>query len=256
MKKMSLMVLGGIILIALIFLSFSLMMVPEGERGVAVHAPHKILAPGLHLKWPWETFQFIAVNNQISSFAIPLSGSGESAEFAVLWNVQNVEAFVKSGESTGEMTTALQAELSKVLTPEVLATFTSSADLSTFSLQKLNADPLLNEQGIAILAVWVKGIQLNEADQAKVYGNMKGLASSIGTSIVQNAEQQAEAIRNQAEASFLQVQSASLQNAAQILGEGNLAAVKIMAPLYRQNPALFKAYVATKTDLLSRDSNS
>lgn len=253
MKKISLpYVLAGLVIIILVFFSFTFFTVPEGQKAISSHDETVILNPGLHFKLPGETVSFITVNNQISTLVIPLSGDAQNLQVAVGWNVQDALLLQKAGQNTESVVKALQTEIAPTLTPSVLAANSSPQALSTLILQNLQANTTLTQDGISVTQVWITGIIPTTESQTAIYTGMKGLGSSIGEGIIQNAEQQAQTIRNQAEQQFLQVQSAALQQAAVILGQGNMAAVKVMAPLYHQNPALFKAYVAAKTNLLAK----
>lgn len=257
MKKISLSVAAGILALIIIFFGFSLAEISEGQEGVLNNnAGFRVLAPGLHLVWPWQQLRVVAVNNQMSSFAISLPGGTESLQLAVLWNVSDINSFAKANDTSNEVMNLLSVETTKIMTPSFLPTAIIPANLSASILKALQTDTTLQGKGIVVSQVWVKNIVPNSDTQAKIFANMKGLAATIGESIIQSGEAQAEQVRNTAEQSFLQAQSAALAQAAAIVGQGNSAAVKIMAPMYRQNPALFKAYVAAKVKLLSKNSSS
>lgn len=250
-KKISLPYLvAGIVIVMLVFFSFTFFTVPEGQKAVSAHDNAVVLNPGLHFKLPGETINFITVNNQISNLTLPLPDSAENLQVAILWKVGDVLLLQKSEQNADSITKVLQAEITSILTPTVLAANSTPEQLSALILQNLTANATLTQQGISVTKVWIKGIVPTPENQTAIYANMQSLGSSVGESIVESSEQQAQTIRDQAEQQFLQAQSAALQQAAVILGQGNMAAVKVMAPLYHQNPALFKAYVAAKTSLL------
>lgn len=257
MKKISLL-LGSFILLGLVaLLGYSFTIVKEGQCGIVSSAHEQtVLEPGLHFLWPWQSLEFVSVNDQISYFEVALPQSNEEVQLGVVWQIQDINAYLKANESPDEILNLLKAQTTTLLTPGLLSTTTSPVNLGNSILQALQADIVIQQKGIVITQVWIKGIVPNDAAQAKIFANMKGLAAIIADSIVQNGQAEAEQIRNQAEQGFLQAQSAALANAAEILGQGNSAAVKMMAPLYRENPELFKSYVAAKVKLLLGQSQS
>ena len=236
------------------FIGYSVFTVEEGERGVlANQAKVKILNPGLHFSWPWQQPTFISINNQVSRFSLAVPGGAENLSLAVMWNVADVSAFVDAGQNKDQVLTLLRTEGALILTPTSLSQTTTPASLSALILKALMSDPKIKAEGIAVVQVWVTGNSPSASSQAKILANMQGLATEISDSMIQSGEAQAEGIRNGAEQSFIAAQSAALNEAAQVLGAGNTAAVKTMAPLYHQNPALFKAYVAAKAKLLNSE---
>src|ERR1700677_3186011 len=118
MKKMNLpFILAGIVIVILIFFSFTLFIVPEGERGISSQPGSPILAPGLHFKWPGKAVDFVAVNNQVSSFVLPLPSGTQSLQLTVLWNVPDVALFQKSGKDADAITKQFQGAVATILTP-------------------------------------------------------------------------------------------------------------------------------------------
>lgn len=236
--------------------AYSFFTVQEGQRAILMkESKPVILAPGLHFTWPWQQPTYITVNAQTRTFFLPLpGGSGNNVSLSVLWSVSDVSAFIAANENPDQVLTLLKTATTNALTPILLNATNSPESLASSILQALQQDQTVQSKGITIAAVWVKAISPSDANQAKIFTTMKGLAATIGNSIVASGQAQAEQIRNNAEQSFLQAQSAALAEAATILGQGNSAAVKTMAPLYHQNPALFKAYVDAKAKLLKAEN--
>lgn len=257
MRKISLFVVSGLCVLIILFGYFSCFTIPEGQRGVILSGETKtILKPGLHFKWPWDSFTQITVNNQVSTFALPLPAGGQSLSFSLLWQVSDISNFLSKNQNSNQVVELLKAETAKLLTPGFLNNIRSPQQLSTGVLQGLAKDPHLQQNGVEVVQVWAKGINLDDATQTKIFSNMKGLAATIGQAIITEGQAQAEQVRDAAEQKFIQAQSTVLNQAAGILGQGNSAAVQTMASLYRQNPVLFKAYVAAKVKLLSNSSGS
>lgn len=259
MKKIALLSLVGLTVLILIYVGLAFFTVTEGQ--VAVLGPvsssnHKILGPGLHVKWPWESTSLVTVSSELSDFALPLPGGAENVQLNVLWQPLDIASYIQSHENPDQVSSQLRTEISTVLTPAMIGKVTGPTSLAAAVLTALQTNPLLSKAGIQVQQVWVKGISPTEDSRTKIFTKMQGLAATVGQTIIANGEQQAEQIRNQAEQSYLQAQNTALQNAAKILGQGNAAAVKMIAPFYHQNPALFKAYVAAKNNLLSSQTNS
>ncbi len=234
----------------------SFFIVQEGQCAILMKDNRAdILMPGLHFTWPWQQPTYIAVNEQISTFSLPLpGGGGNNVSLLILWDVNNVSGFVSANESPDLVSALFKTEVMHTLTPDFLNATNSPESLASAILQALQQDQTIQDKGVAVKEVWVKGIVPNDANQAKIFTTMKGLAATIGNSIIAGGQAQAEQIRNTAEQNFLQAQSAALAEAATILGQGNSAAVKTMAPLYHQNPTLFKAYVDAKAKLLKAEN--
>lgn len=256
MKRISLFLCVGIIVLALAFIFSSCFIVHEGQRGVLASDHQNVLKPGLHYKWPWKSVNFITVNSEVSEFAIPLPAGGENLALAVAWHVADINAFAKANQTSSQILEILKTQSAQLIIPSFLANINSTQQLSIAILQRLQKNTIVQQKGISVTQVWVKGITPNAATQQKIFTNMKGLATTISQSIMSEGQAQAEQIRNTAEQKFIQAQKAVLNQAANILGQGNNQAVQTMAPLYRQNPALFKAYVAAKLKLLSSGTNS
>jgi len=257
MKKISLMGVMFLVLILLGIISASFFTVHEGQRGVyGKQGNVKVLQPGLHFALPWNQPHFVNVNNQFSRFSVALPDHNENLAVAVMWQVKDVPLFVKANTNPNEVLTSLKKTIQTLVTPQMIAKTASSAELAKLINTALATNQTFTAEGISVEQVWVTSVEPNAAEQKQIFSEMKGLAATMGQSVMQNGEAQAEKIRNQAEKSFIQSQSAALADAAKVLGQGNSNAVKVMAPLYRKNPSLFKAYVAEKMKLLTGTQSS
>ena len=259
MKKTSLMGVGAAILILILLgvIVASFFTVREGQRGVYIQQGQvKVLQPGLHFALPWDQPRFVNVNNQFSRFSVALPDHNENLTVAVMWQVKDVPLFVKADTNSDEVQAGLKKTIQKLVTPQMIAKTASSAELANLINKALAANQTLIVTGVGVEQVWATAVAPNDAEQKRIFANMKGLAATMGQSVMQNGEAQAEKIRDQAEKNFIQSQGAALADAAKVLGQGNSNAVKVMAPLYQKSPSLFKAYVAAKMKLLTGTQSS
>ncbi len=199
------------------------------EGTLEVGADHHLYSAGLQFKWPWQKVTVLDLTPQLIQVQ-----SGQN-NWTLVAAVTQPQAYLKNAD--GQSLSAL-----------VTQAWNQDA-------QTVQHNAMLAKAGISVNAVLLTGVNLSEADQAKILQNMQGLSTQIAQTILTSGQAQAQSIRTTAETSFLATQKQGLDLAAQVMGASQAQAVKMLAPLYQKNPALFKAYMQAKAQI-SKNSNS
>ncbi len=191
---------------------------------VAVGSGNHLYAPGLQMKWPWQKIKFLEVQHQV--FALQTTGE----EWAVVAQVSQPLVYVQNNQGQSVADLIHQAWAG--------------------GAANLQQAPLLLKNGITVETVLQTGVHIADADQVAINQKMQGLFAQISQHILSQGEAQAQTIRTTAEANFLATQQQALDLAAQVTGVSQAAAVKMLSPLYEKNPALFKAYMQARAQIL------
>ncbi len=219
----------------------------EVEAGTVAQGPNQqLLEPGLQWKWPWQKVTVLNTTHQAFSVTAP------ATTWLLIVHVQSPDDYFKNsdGHSVGDL---VEQAWSRAMTTDAWGAVLTTANLMRDQaqvLQSLQQDPDLAKNGVSVDALILNGVDLSATDQAKIVQNMQGLSTQIAQNVLKEGETQAEQIRATAQANYLATQTQALSVAATVMGESQAAAVKLLAPLYQKNPALFKAYVEAKAKQL------
>ena len=225
LKRINLLMTVLVILVVLFYAcSFQV-----SEGNVAVGAGSKIYPAGLQFKWPWQKVTNLNISHQL----VDVSSSGTS--WTILAEIAQPRSYLQNsaGQSLADL---------------IQQAWTGNATA-------LQQNPVLAKNGVVVESVILNGMSVSNADQATIIQNMQGLSTQIAQTILSAGEVQAQAIRATAEAGFLATQKQALDLSAAVTGASQAAAVKLLAPLYQKNPALFKAYMQAKTQLVLKSSS-
>ena len=216
-------------LLAIIAVLFYVCSFEVSQGSIAIGAGSKIYPAGLQFKWPWQKITNLNISHQI----VQMNTSG--ASWIIVAEIAQPQVYLKNSEG-------------KSLADLIKQAWTGNASA-------LQQNPSLTKNGIVVDSVIASGTNIADADQASILQNMQGLSTQIAQNILSEGEAQAQSSRTSAEASFLATQKQALDLAATVTGASQATAVKLLAPLYQKNPALFKAYMQAKTQLVF-NSNS
>lgn len=232
-----------------LFLYGACFVVDAGEVGLLAPTWTQSYSPGLHFKWPWQRVVTVDVRPQVGNLDTvgTIGAQALSLKWALTWRVTSPALYLRQLETTSltetQYATALTAALQSVKTPTTASlSSTQLQETEQAVLQKLQGNPLFQQNGVTISALKVVGVTIPQQEQSAVFEKMQASLNTLAQGVVADGQVQAQQIRTAAETQFLATQQNALKAASQVMATGNQKAMELLAPVYQEYPALFTAY--------------
>lgn len=227
----------AVLVIAGIGLFATIKVVPQEDVGVLLEKNKVIcLLPGAHFIKPFAKVTLVAMNERVSVINNVATNNGIANNVSVLWQVVDATQFWQA--TAGD-------------TNKINALFRTALIAATPSYN-ITQNPSLVAAGIKVNQALLTGQTLADAQLQQTYKNMQNLATSIAQGIIVEGKKQAQSIRAQGDQELITIEGKAASAAATIIGQGQAQAMQITAPLYHQNPELFKLLVDTKVKMLQQ----
>lgn len=256
--------LAGLLIavIALLVLSQSILVVPQGDVGVVLRFQRLVrsnLAPGLHFKWPFLDHPVL-----LSSGWIVLDGKSQNGGlekitasdgrplqlgYMLLWRITDVDAFCGKSQGCDESQGAYL--VNQAALPLLKAAFSSHSfdDALIASQDKVLNDfvPALNRQldgaGMTVRSVRVTELNLTDTSEDIVYTRMRSAQSAEAAKLRAEGKAAADRIKAEADQQRAQIMAQGRIQAQKIRGDADAEAAKIYAQAARADRAFFHFYL-------------
>jgi len=251
-----------IAIIALLVLSQSAMVVPQGDVGVVLRFQKMVrgnLVPGLHFKWP-----FLDHPVYLGAGWIVLDGKSENGGlekitandgrplqlgYMLLWRITDIAAFCTRSPGCDESQGAYvinQAALP--LLKHAFATH-SFDDALTASQDKVlhGFVPALNQQlkgvGVTVRSARVTELNLTDTSEDIVYTRMRSAQSAEAAKLRAEGKAAADRIKAEADQQRAQIMAQGRIQAQKVRGDADAEAAKIYAQAARADRTFFQFYL-------------
>jgi membrane protease subunit HflC len=262
------MVLLGVL--ALVVLAWiSLFQVSENE--VAIRSQFgKILnsdyAPGLHMKWPWDTVQrferrIITHSYQGETF-LTSENKALTVDFYVKWRVKDVaryytttrgietDAALRLGDNVKD---GIKGVVARRTLQEIV-----KAERAAFTGDMLSrANATVQELGVELIDVRVQRIDLPDEVSGSVYQRMEQNFKALGNRLRAEGNAERERIRAEADRKRTELLANAQRDSQKLRGEGDALAGRIYAQAYGKSPEFYSFYRSLQAyrNSLARDGD-
>jgi modulator of FtsH protease HflC len=262
------MVLLGVL--ALVVLAWiSLFQVSENE--VAIRSQFgKILnsdyAPGLHMKWPWDTVQrferrIITHSYQGETF-LTSENKALTVDFYVKWRVKDVaryytttrgieaDAALRLGDNVKD---GIKGVVARRTLQEIVV-----AERAAFTGDMLSrANATVQELGVELIDVRVQRIDLPDEVSGSVYQRMEQNFKALGNRLRAEGNAEKERIRAEADRKRTELLANAQRDSQKLRGEGDALAGRIYAQAYGKSPEFYSFYRSLQAyrNSLARDGD-
>lgn len=261
MSHMFKLLIGGFLVVALLFLSGSFFIVNEGQKAVllqlgeivqASDGKAKIFSPGLHFKWPLinqvRKFDTRLQTLQVQSSRILTQDQKYVlVDYYIKWRIADLPLFyqrIGNDPARAETLLQLQAndELRTAFGQRTLTEMVSGARINILTLLKDSANATAKDLGIYVVDVRIKTIDLPKEVSDTVFSRMRTKREQVATQYRSDGRAQAEAIKATADAEATIQVAIAVTKAADLRAQGTSQAAQIYAESYNQDPKFFAFY--------------
>ncbi len=252
---MNIRLIGIILVVVLVFGSFSVFTVHEREKAIMFRLGEIVetdFEPGLHFKLP-------LVNNVRKFDARILTVDSPPEEYLtsekknvivdsfVKWRISDPAAYYRamSGDERRASTRitqiikdGLRAEIGKRTIQEAV----SGERAQIMDNLTVNANKQMAAFGIEVVDVRIKRIDLPRDVSSSVYRRMEAERARVAKDFRSRGAEEAERIRADADRQREIIQAEAYRDAEQIRGEGDAIAAKIYAEAYNKDPEFYAFY--------------
>jgi len=276
MKNMRL--IGAVLVVVLIFGSFSVFTVNEREKAIMFRLGEIVKAdftPGLHFKLP-------LVNNVRKFDARVLTVDSPPEEYLtsekknvivdsfVKWRISDPAAYYRamSGDerrAASRITQIIKDGLRAEIGKRTIQDAVSGERSQIMDNLTVNANKQMAAFGIEVVDVRIKRIDLPRDVSSSVFRRMEAERARVAKDFRSRGAEEAERIRADAERQREIIQAEAYRDAEQIRGEGDAAAARIYAEAYEKDREFYAFYRSlnayrdsfkNKTDMLVLEPDS
>ncbi len=235
----------------------------------------KILAPGLHVKWPMlESVRIFDTRIQTldikSSRIVTKEKKDVMVDYYVKWTIENLARYFKAtGGSAFKAETLLEQQLNTSLRAQfgkrTISDVVSGGRDDMMDILRERAEQQASELGIHVVDVRIKGIELPANTSNAIYQRMRADMQKIANRHRADGHAKAEAIAAGADAKVTILLATARSEGQVIRAQGQAKAAAIYTDAYGKNKDFFafyrslKAYeesFTSKQDVLVLDQNS
>jgi modulator of FtsH protease HflC len=244
-----LLLLAGIGLVCYTLGEGELAIVTQFGRPVAV-----VRAPGLHVKWPWQTL--MRLDGRLQSFnpqaaeLLTRDKKNLIVDSFVMWRVGDPQRFVQAVVDRSGAESRLQdivkSELSIALGGSDLGSLVSTAPAQVTvagtmdAVTRRCAAAARDQYGIEVLDVRLRRINLPEENKESVFARMRAERERIARRYRAEGTQEATRIKAEADRQKTQILARAYEQGEKIKGEGDAKSMAIYAGAYNRDPKFYK----------------
>jgi len=218
-------------------------------------------APGLHLRWPFETAQHL--DRRLVMLSLPgenvLTSEKKTliVDLLVRWRIKDPVAFVLATDGNEDLAgqqlgTALNASLKNLFSQRSVAQIVG-ADAGTLTTTALaQANSTLTQLGVVVLDVSLQSVELPEDLRTAAYQRMQTQFEAQAKQLRADATEALAKSRADTEEKRVEIISAATRDAQRIRGEGEAQSALVYARGYGRNVefgAFYRSLQAYRTVL-------
>jgi len=218
-------------------------------------------APGLHLRWPFETVQHL--DRRLLMQTVPgenvLTSEKKTliVDLLVRWRIKDPVAFVMATDGNEDLAgqrlgTVLSANLKTLFSQRTLAQVVGADAGMLTSAALAEADSTLAQLGVAVQDVSLQSVELPDDLRTAVYQRMQAQFEAQAKQIRAEASEGLAKSRADTEQKRAEIMAAATRDAQRIRGEGEAQAALVYARGYGHNVefgAFYRSLQAYRTVL-------
>jgi membrane protease subunit HflC len=218
-------------------------------------------APGLHLRWPFETVQHL--DRRLVMQTVPgenvLTSEKKTliVDLLVRWRIKDPVAFVMATDGNEDLAgqrlgTVLSANLKTLFSQRTLAQVVGADAGMLTSAALAEADSTLAQLGVAVQDVSLQSVELPDDLRTAVYQRMQAQFEAQAKQIRAEASEGLAKSRADTEQKRAEIMAAATRDAQRIRGEGEAQAALVYARGYGHNVefgAFYRSLQAYRTVL-------
>lgn len=255
--------IGGIVcLVILLFVTASLFTITQGQHAIVLRLGRlvedaktqkvRILAPGLHAKWPFiESVRIFDTRIQTldikSSRIVTKEKKDVIVDYYVKWCIEDLARYFKAtGGNAFKAETLLEQQLNTSLRAQfgkrTISDVVSGGRDDVMDVLRDRAEEQASQLGIHVVDVRIKGIELPANTSNAIYQRMRADMQKIANRHRADGHAEAEAIQAAADARVAVILSKARSEGQIMRARGKAKAAEIYEKAYGQNKEFF-AYI-------------
>ncbi|HVT62032.1 MAG TPA: protease modulator HflC [Legionellaceae bacterium] len=277
--------LSTLFIVLLLIVSTSVFTIRQGQHAIVLRLGRLVtdaktqtflvLAPGLHLKWPFiETVRIFDTRIQTldikSSRIVTKEKKDVMVDYYVKWKIEDLARYFKAtGGNAFKAETLLEQQLNTSLRAQfgkrTISDLVSGGRDDVMDVLRERAERQASELGIHVIDVRIKGIELPANTSNAIYQRMRADMQKIANHHRADGHAEAEAIAAMADAKVTVLLATARSDGQIVRAQGQAKAAEIYANAFGKNKEFFafyrslKAYEGSfnnKSDILVLDQNN
>lgn len=237
--------------IAALITAFSIYTVGETEHAIRFRFREIIrddYAPGLHLKWPWETVmkldkRILTVDKPPSEF-LTQQKEKVDVDYLIKWRIVDPGGFYRAtgGQervAADRLTPIIEAGLKDDFASRELSDLVSVERSEVMRSITENASAQASQFGAEIIDVRIKRIDLSDDVSQTVYNRMRQERDRVAKQRRAEGRGEAEFIKAQADKERTLIIANAYKQAEQTKGDGDAQAARTYAEAYERDPEFY-----------------
>ena len=244
----------ALVFVLLVLSATSIFTVSETERALLLEFKRIVrtdFEPGLHFKLPYQEVKkyddrILTLESKPERFL-----TSEKKNVIVTWFVKwRIEDSTKFYKSVGGDKTAANIRLDQITKDALRNEFSKRTIREVVSLERSQirdlliktVNPVVDDLGVEVIDIRVKGIDLPEEVSSSVYRRMEAERARVARDFRSRGAEAAERIRAEADRQREVILADAYRDSEIRRGEGDATASEIYAQAYGKNPAFFEFY--------------
>jgi membrane protease subunit HflC len=213
-----------------------------------------VRAPGLHLKWPWQSRLLLDVRRQTfspqASELLTRDKKNLVVDSYVVWRIADPQRFVQAVADRQGAESRLQdivkSELSIALGTHDLSSLVS-IDPGQIEIERILADVTArcaaaarDQYGIEVCDVRLRRINLPEENKESVFARMRAERERIARQYRAEGTQEATRIKAEADRQKAEILAKAYEASEKLRGDGDAQSMRIYADAYNHDPKFYR----------------